>query len=113
MIATGAGPALAFVLLLLIAQQPLIQIFLDGGGFWINVARYLPDRVMDSLTTPSIYDPEHLAAANQQLRTFAERRGLEPHALQLHAPVQAFTAAVAYIAAFAGGGWLSIRRRDL
>lgn len=113
LIATGSGSALAFVLLLLIAQQPIIALFLERGGFWVDVARYLPDRVMDSLTTVTIYDHEQLAAANEQLAATAARRSLEAEALQLHTPAQAFTAAAAYIAVFTGGGWLSIRRRDL
>jgi hypothetical protein len=113
LIATGSGPALAFVLLLLIVQQPIAELFLERGGIWIDVARYLPDRIMDSLTTRMIYDPEQLAAANERLRSMAERRMLEPGALQLHTPARALTAAAVYIAAFTGGGWLSIRRRDL
>jgi ABC-2 type transport system permease protein len=113
LISTGSGPALAFVLLLLIAQQPIMQIMLDRGGFWVDIARYLPDRIMDSLTNATVYDAAQLAAWNDRLRAVAQSRGMELHALTLHAPAQAFTAAAAYIAAFTAVGWLSIRRRDL
>jgi ABC-2 type transport system permease protein len=113
LISAGSGAALAFALLFMFAQQPIVHIFLQRGGFWVDIARYLPDRIMDSLITQSIYDPAQLAAANDGLRAVAERSMLEAGALQLHSPARALTAAGVYIAAFAGVGWLSIRRRDL
>ena len=114
LIASGSGAALAFAVLFIILQAPVFELFVARGGLWADIARYLPDRVMDNLTNITIYDPDRLQTMNERAREVAARVGSESaRARELLSPARALSAAGIYIALFTTGGWWSIRRRDL
>jgi ABC-2 type transport system permease protein len=107
---SGAGLALAF--LFLFSQTPIAMLLVREGGIWEAMAAFLPLQVLQALTSSTTWDAESLANTLERLRQMEEAGSSFSVPRPLGA-AETLSAAVAYIAAFLGGAWLVIRRRDL
>jgi ABC-2 type transport system permease protein len=101
LVAGSTGGGLAFAVLFMIAQPPLMLLMLARGGAWAAAVPYLPAQVVDSLTRAVTRDSVALAAL------------LERSVLPLLGAGEAALVASAYMAFFIGSGWLVTRYRDL
>jgi ABC-2 type transport system permease protein len=106
MVTSGSGAALAFSIVFLMAQEPLVLLLADKADIFEKIAPYSLGKILDGLTNSMSWDAVTLQKMNAQIEKYGFSSPM------MSGPRSVLIASV-YAALFSAGAWLSIRRRDL